>query len=140
MRNVRGVQRDAARLWRLCHLEGQLDEKRARIVCDRLTDGDHPVAPEIVASFRRLLRRETARHVARVESAVRLDSIVCEAIDRVLVHRYGEAIRTTFAVDPWLIGGLRITVGSDVFDDSVRARLDALDARFADVAAPRREN
>jgi F0F1-type ATP synthase delta subunit len=41
-----------------------------------------------------------------------------------------------FAVDPALIGGLRIQVGSDVYDGSIRARLATLDARLQREARP----
>jgi F0F1-type ATP synthase delta subunit len=35
-----------------------------------------------------------------------------------------------FTVEPALIGGMRVTIGSDVYDGSVRGRLEALAARF----------
>ena len=138
MRTVRNVQRDAARLWRLCRVDGRIDDRRARIVCDRLADTRDPVSPAIVSSFRRLLRHESARRMARVESAVPLDADSRVAIDALLADRYGDGITTTFAVNAALLGGLRITVGSDVYDDSVRARLAALDDSFADGKDPRR--
>jgi F-type H+-transporting ATPase subunit delta len=47
-----------------------------------------------------------------------------------LTGTYGGALKTSFAVNPTLIGGMRVKVGSDVFDGSVRARLAALEARF----------
>ena len=133
MRTLRDVKRDAARLWRLCLANGHVDARRAHIVCDRLVDTHRPVPPAVVSSFCRMLRREAARHLARVESAVPLDASSCETIDVLLAERYGDGITTTFAVDPALLGGIRITVGSDVYDDSVRARLVALDERFADL-------
>ncbi len=43
---------------------------------------------------------------------------------------YGPGIVTAFAEDPALLGGVRITVGSDVYDGTVRAGLAALEARF----------
>jgi len=130
MRTVRDVQRDAARLWRLCRIGGRVDEQRVRIVCDRLADARAPVSPALVSSFGRLLRLESVRHMARVESAVPLDTHSCDAIGGMLADRYGDGLTTTFAVNPALLGGLRITVGSDVYDDSVRARLVALDESF----------
>jgi len=130
MRNVRDVQRDALRLWRLCRVDGRLDERRIRIVCERLIDAGEQVSPALLSSFRRLLRDESARHMARVESAVPLDAPSREAIDGLLAARYGDDLTTTFAVNPELLGGLRIIVGSDVYDDSVRARLVALNGSF----------
>ena len=47
-----------------------------------------------------------------------------------LARRYGPAIETTFRENPALIAGLRVKVGSDVYDGSVRARLDTLEARI----------
>ncbi len=46
------------------------------------------------------------------------------------MRRYGAALRTTFVLQPALIGGLRIQVGSDVYDGSVRAGLAALERSF----------
>ena len=43
---------------------------------------------------------------------------------------YGPGISTSFAHNPALIGGMRIHVGSDVYDGSVRAGLDALEKSF----------
>jgi F-type H+-transporting ATPase subunit delta len=43
---------------------------------------------------------------------------------------YGAGVEATFTENPALIGGMRIKVGSDVYDDSVRARLAALEARL----------
>jgi F-type H+-transporting ATPase subunit delta len=45
-----------------------------------------------------------------------------------LDRAYGQGLETSFALNPDLIGGMRIRVGSDVYDGSVRARLAALEA------------
>ncbi len=45
-----------------------------------------------------------------------------------LAQRYGQGLNVTFAVNPSLIGGLRVKVGSDVFDGSVKARLAELES------------
>jgi F-type H+-transporting ATPase subunit delta len=43
---------------------------------------------------------------------------------------YGPGLTISFTHSPALIGGMRIKVGSDVYDGSVQARLAALEARF----------
>jgi F-type H+-transporting ATPase subunit delta len=87
-------------------------------------------AAAVRSHFLRLVRLDDTRWSARVATATALDADVRAAIEATLASRYGAAIETTFAVDPRLIGGMRLTVGSEVYDGSVRARLVALDARF----------
>ena len=43
-----------------------------------------------------------------------------------LKNKYGNDLATEFQVDPQLLGGMRIRVGSDVWDGSVRNRLQRL--------------
>ena len=81
-----------------------------------------------MAGFLRLVRLEVARRTALVESAAPLPDAVREAIRARLVHAYGPGLAASFSANPELIGGMRVTVGSDVFDASIRARLARLEA------------
>ncbi|MCX6928030.1 MAG: F0F1 ATP synthase subunit delta [Verrucomicrobia bacterium] len=47
-----------------------------------------------------------------------------------LTRRYGSGLIFDFSQKPGLLGGLRVQIGSDVFDGSVQARLAALDTTF----------
>jgi F-type H+-transporting ATPase subunit delta len=47
-----------------------------------------------------------------------------------LTQKYGAGLDFQFFVDPSLIGGLRIQIGSDVFDGTVKTRLAALENSF----------
>jgi len=76
------------------------------------------------------LKADRARRTAQVESAAPLEADVRVTIERALARRYGPALATAFVVDPRLIGGMRVKVGSDVYDGSVRGRLEALETRF----------
>ena len=51
-------------------------------------------------------------------------------VERALASQNGAAIATTFVVDPALIGGMRVQVGSDLYDGSVKAGLAALESSF----------
>jgi F-type H+-transporting ATPase subunit delta len=53
-----------------------------------------------------------------------------DAIGSSLARKYGPGLVTNFVHRPALIGGMRIQVGSDVYDGSVVARLAALERRF----------
>ena len=109
------AQRAARHLFRFCRANGVLDDGRVRQVTRR------------IVSSRRLDRE---RHSARVESAVPLGRSAQERIQSALVSMYGSTLETSFAQNAALIGGMRIRVGSNVYDDSVRRRLAALIARL----------
>ena len=130
MKPSRRDRHEAAHLWRLCMVNGICDERRVRQVASHIVESGHSRGPAILSHFLRLLRQDRLRHSARVESATPLDVRLRADIDAQVVHRYGHAVATTFAIVPELIGGIRVTVGSDVYDGSVRGRLDALAARF----------
>jgi len=130
MSTARQVRHDAKRLWRLCLVNGSLDESRARQVVDRVIESRHSGGVTILSQFLRLLKLDRARQAAQVESAAPLDADVRDAVEEGLLRRYGPMIKTTFVVDPTLIGGMRVKVGSDVYDGSVRGGLEALEARF----------
>jgi F0F1-type ATP synthase delta subunit len=80
--------------------------------------------------FKRLVRLEQLRHTAKVESAVTLSTDLQATVSANLARMYGRVIRTSFAETPALIGGMRISVASDVYDGSVKAGLAALEKSF----------
>ena len=74
----------------------------------------------------RLVKLDLERRSARVESVIALDDAQQNNVKAVLTKRYGAGLNFTFAQNPSLIGGMRIKVGSDVFDGSIQARLAQL--------------
>ena len=78
--------------------------------------------PAILAHFLRLVRLDRAQHTATIESASPLPADVQAAIQASLASRYGAGLNTVFTSRPSLIGGMRIQVGSDVYDGSVPRR------------------
>jgi F-type H+-transporting ATPase subunit delta len=130
MHSPKKAKRDAARLWRLCTANGRLDDQRARFVVNRLIETENAAAAAVLSHFRRRLRVYGARWSAQVQSATPLAASERAAIEEGLLRRYGRSLTTTFAVDAALIGGMCLTVGCDVYDGSVRARLNALEVRF----------
>jgi F-type H+-transporting ATPase subunit delta len=84
----------------------------------------------VLGEFRRLVKLESARHTARVESAVPLQADLRSRLRKNLETVYGEGMSTEFAENPGLIGGIRIRVANDVYDGTVKARLTALAKSF----------
>ena len=86
----------------------------------------------ILSHFQRLVKLDLDRRTARVESPVPLAEPQQASIQANLTRRYGEGLIFAFTQNPGLIGGLRVQVGSDVFDGSVQARLAELESQFLD--------
>ena len=124
------ARREAKELFRLCLVNRALDETRVRHVVQRLVTAGRRDCPALLSHFARLVKLDLARHTATVESATPLPADLRAAIQAGLTHRYGQRLTTTFAYRPALIGGMRIQVGSDVYDGSVRAGLAALEKSF----------
>jgi len=127
MKAERQAAHDAARLFRLCLVDGKPDIDRVRQIVSELLASGRRSRFAIVDSFRRLLKRDFAARMAEVDSAAPLDDETRAAIEAGLARRFKRSIATTFSVNPALIGGVRITTASEVYDDSVKARLSALE-------------
>jgi F-type H+-transporting ATPase subunit delta len=124
------ARRDAKQLFRSCRVSGLLDEGKARQAVEQVIAAKPRGYLAILSHFQRLLKLDLDRRAALVESPVPLDEPQQAAIRANLTRRYGEGLSFGFRRNPGLIGGLRVQIGSDVFDGSVRARLAELEARF----------
>jgi F-type H+-transporting ATPase subunit delta len=130
MKANKKARRAARQLFRLCLAGGVLDEPRARRVVRRIARSRRRGVLPILSEFERLVILDRSRHTALVESAAPLADPVRRDITAGLARIYGTGLRALFEEDPALIGGVRIKVGSDVYDGTVRARLAALEARL----------
>ena len=130
MRAPKKIKRTARELFRLCLVDGVFNEERARQVVRATASSRRRGAIRVLTDFMRLARLERDRHTALVESATPLAPHLLEGIEAGLARTYGETLEMSFGENPALIGGIRIRVGSDVYDGSIRARLAALESRL----------
>ena len=130
MKTTRQIKREAKRLFHFCLVNGLLDEARTRQVVQRIIDAKRRGGLAFLSDFQRLVKLDSARHTAKVESAIPLPEDLRLSVQTGLASRYGPGISASFAHNPELIGGMRIKVGSDVYDGSVRARLAELEKNF----------
>ncbi len=124
------ARREAKRLFRLCQVNGVLDETRVRQVVRQVAEAGHRDSTAILSHMARLVRLHLARHAATIESAIPLPAGLQSTIEGDLKRRYGPELATAFGHRPELIGGMRIQVGHDVYDGSVQAALLALEQEF----------
>jgi F-type H+-transporting ATPase subunit delta len=130
MKTVKQTRREGKRLFRLCIVDGLLDEVRVRQVAQKILEAKRRGSPALLRQFLYLVKLDLARHTAAIESATALPDDLCASIRADLTRLYGPGISSSFAQNPALIGGMRIKVGSDVYDGSVKAELDALEKSF----------
>ena len=128
MKISKQARRDAKQLFNTCRVGGLLDEPRVRQVVSAVIERKPRGYVGILSHFQRLVKLDIARRSAHVESAVATSEALQQSVKANLAQRYGQGLNVTFAVNPSLIGGLRVQVGSDVFDGSVKARLAELEA------------
>lgn len=130
MKATKRTRRDARQLFRLCMHDGLLDEQRVRQVARRVRDSGRRGRLALLSHFLRLVRLDRARHTATIASAAPLPAEFQAGVQASLSRIYGPGLNTSFTLTPGLIGGMRIQVGSDVYDTSVQARLAVLEARL----------
>ena len=128
MNRTRRAKRDAKQLFRLCLADGPLDEDRMRQVVERVGESRNRNRLRVLAQLRRLVELDRARHTATVQSATPLPSSIQAGVQAELSRVYGPGLSVAFVHSPELIGGMRVQVGSEVYDGSVQARLAALEA------------
>ncbi len=120
------VRQTARQLLHASFTDAQLDPGRVKSVVSSVMEKKPRNYIKILEYYRRLLRLELEKRHARIESASPLDPSEANEIARGLSRRYGADLTTEFVVNPELLGGMRVRVGSDVWDSSVRNRLDRL--------------
>ena len=130
MKASKQARNEATQLFRSCLVNGLLDEERARRTLQQIVATRPRGFLGILSHIRRLEKLDSGRHMAKVESAKVLAPELQASVKAGLSHIYGPGVTISFAENPSLIGGMRIQVGSDVYDGSVRSRLAALEQRF----------
>ena len=130
MKITRQEKREAKQLYRFCLVKGLLDENRVRQVVQHAVGSGERNCLSILAHFLRLVKLDCAQHTATIESATPLPADLQTMVQAGLAHRYGPGLTTAFTRRPELIGGMRIQVGCDVYDGSIKAKLAALEQGF----------
>jgi F-type H+-transporting ATPase subunit delta len=82
--------------------------------------------PEILLQFEQLKKIKEGRVMAEIETAYPLSAVEEKNWVRVLEQKWGKNIEPTYKVVPELIGGIRVTIGDVVLDQTVRAKLDRM--------------
>jgi F-type H+-transporting ATPase subunit delta len=131
MKITKEARRTSRQLFRACMADGKLDESRVRTVVNSVAKSKPRGYIAILDAFARLVSNEVDRQRAVVESAIALTPTTQTELQGSLSKKYGRPLSLEFNVNPELLGGIRVKVGSDVWDGSVKARLAALSSALS---------
>jgi len=93
-----------------------------------IDNGRLPGLPEIAAQFQSLVDARTGVSQATIESAFPIDATQVAEVKAAMERRFGRRLETSVVGVPELIGGVRVIVGDEVLDTSIRARLEQMRA------------
>jgi F-type H+-transporting ATPase subunit delta len=107
-------------------VDGSLSTQAQNFLRTVLENGRLAALPEISAQFQALVDAQSGVSQARIESAFPIDAAQLPEVVDTLQKRFGRRLDAAVVVRPDLIGGIRVVVGDEVLDTSVRARLEQM--------------
>jgi F-type H+-transporting ATPase subunit delta len=122
-KEIRQLSRE---MLRASFTDGQLNPGRIASLVDSLITKKPRHYVDVLKNYKRLLRLELEKRRATIETASELRDPARSEVVANLKKKYGEEVTTEFLVNPQLLGGMCIRVGSDVWDGTVRNRLERL--------------
>ena len=91
-----------------------------------IANGRLAAMPEIGAQFQLLVNQSSGVADATLQSAFPIDGAQLADVVATLEKRFGRKLKAHVAIVPELIGGIRVIVGDEVLDTSVKARLEQM--------------
>jgi len=122
-KEIRQLSRE---MLRASFTDGQIDRGKITSLVQSLIAKKPRRYLDMLQYYKRLVRLEIAKRHARIESSTQVSPETSARIVENLKKTRGRDLTTEFVVNPELLGGVRIRVGSDVWDGSVRDRLERL--------------
>jgi F-type H+-transporting ATPase subunit delta len=96
-----------------------------------LDNGRLDALPEIASQFHALVNAQSGISDATVFSAFPIDGAQLADVVVTLEKRFARKLNASVVVQPELIGGIRVVVGDEVLDTSVKARLEQMKVALA---------
>lgn len=126
MKSTKDARKVSRQLFRHSLTSGKLDEEKISQMVQTVLATKPRRYIDVLKDYQRLLHLEVEKRHAVIESATPLNRTLGDQIVANLKSRYGEDLTTEFRTNPELLGGLRIKIGNDVWDGSIKNRLDQL--------------
>jgi F-type H+-transporting ATPase subunit delta len=100
--------------------------KVSRLLQALIDNGRLPVLPEVANQFHALVNARAGVSDARIISAFALSGAALDDVVAVLAKRFNRKLNAAVEIDASLIGGIRVVVGDEVLDTSIKARLEQM--------------
>ena len=107
-------------------IKSPLNEQARNFLGVLIENGRLKAFPEIAHQFHILKSERSGVAEATVYSAFPLADVQLAEVVAAFEKRFGKRLTATVEVDPELIGGVRVVVGDEVLDTSVKARLERM--------------
>ena len=130
MKGSKQSRRDAKQLFKSCQVDGQLNEDRVRKTVALLIEKKPRGYFGTLQELQRLVKLDVNSRSASVVSAVELTEEQKQSVRNSLGRMKGGGVAIEFAQNPDLIGGMRVKIGDDVYDGSMKTRLARLEEKF----------
>lgn len=122
-KEARRISKD---IFKASFVDGKIDEARVRLIVAKMLEKQPRNCASILKDYVHKLKLEADKSLAVVESSVALDANQAQQLETELRSQHGDELRVEFKVNPELLGGVRVRIGSNVWDGSVRDRLNRL--------------
>ena len=109
-------------------LGGDVDARVANLLRVVVDNGRVAALPAIAAQFQSLVNARSGVQDATIQSAYPIDGEQLAEVVATLERRFARRLQAKVEIDPGLIGGIRVVVGDEVLDTSVKARLEQMKA------------
>jgi F-type H+-transporting ATPase subunit delta len=126
MKTSKEARKISREMFRHSFTSSKLDEEKITEMVQSVIAKKPRRYVDVLKDYQHLLQLEVEKRHVVVESATPLNRSVGDQIITNLRARYGEDLTTEFRTNPELLGGLRIKIGNDVWDGSVKSRLNQL--------------
>jgi len=103
-----------------------LDAKVGNLLRTVLDNGRLAALPEIAAQYGALVNASSGVSDATIYSAFIIELPQLNEVVSALERRFKRKLNAHVVIDPELIGGIRVVVGDEVLDTSVKARLEQM--------------
>ena len=131
MKISRQSKREAKALLRSVQANGVLDESKLRQAVQWIGEKKPRGYLGLLSHLQHLVKLDAHRRTARIDTATPLTPEIEANLKNTLARRYGAGLTYSFHTNPALLGGMRIRVGSDVYDGTVSGRLRQLEESLA---------